>query len=132
MMTWLTMPFRAFAGFLRWWLGELAGLVPRALRRPFTGRRDSVILEPQNGPEGQGGNLYLRRGGKVEALGSFGEGVAALPAKARRGRRSGVRHRGPAQSGQRRRAAPRAAAPAVDHALRALRPARPALRQTLP
>lgn len=88
MMTWLTMPFRALAAFLRWWLGELAGLVPRALRRPFMGRREAVILEPLNGPDSQGGSLYLRRGGKVETLGSFGEGVAALPAKARRGRRS--------------------------------------------
>lgn len=88
MMTWVKMPFRALAAFLDWWLGELAGLVPRFLRRPFSRRGETIILEPADQPGGEGGRLFLQRGKAVEALGAFGDGLAQLPAKARRSRRS--------------------------------------------
>lgn len=88
MMPWLKMPFGLLGAFLQWWLSELAGLIPRSLRRPLSGRGETVILEPAGDAEGQSGSLFLRRGEGVEALGSFGEGLAALPAKARRGRRT--------------------------------------------
>ena len=88
MMTWLKLPFHVFGAFLRWWLAELAGLVPRGLRRPLTGRGETVVLEPAGDVEAESGSLFLRRGEEVEALGSFGEGLAALPAKARRGHRT--------------------------------------------
>ncbi len=88
MMTWLKLPFGLLGAFLHWWLAELAGLIPRGLRRPLSGRGETIILEPAGDAEGESGSLFLRRGESVEALGSFGEGLAALPAKARRGRRT--------------------------------------------
>ena len=90
MITWLKMPFDLIGAFLGWWLSELAGLIPRGLRRPLSGRRETVVLEPSGDAAGESGQLFLRRGEEVEALGGFGEGLAALPAKARRGRRTVV------------------------------------------
>jgi len=38
-----------FRRFYRWWLGELAGLVPRWLRRRFTAPKDRLVLLPGEG-----------------------------------------------------------------------------------
>jgi general secretion pathway protein L len=66
--------------FLRWWLSQLAELLPRSLRRSGAGQDDAVLVTPI-GLLGQGIDavaLDLRRNGRETELGRFSLGAADL------------------------------------------------------
>jgi general secretion pathway protein L len=66
--------------FLRWWLSQLAELMPRRLRRSGAAGDDAVLVTPI-GLVGQGieaVSLALRRNGRETALGRFPLGAADL------------------------------------------------------
>ena len=66
--------------FLRWWISQLAELLPRSLRRSGAGRDDAVLVTPI-GLLGQGIDavaLDLRRNGRETELGRFSLGAADL------------------------------------------------------
>ena len=61
--------------FGQWWFGELAALLPAALRRVVTGQKPDLILEPRNG------RIFFHscHGGKVEGLGDCDVEAEDLP-----------------------------------------------------
>jgi general secretion pathway protein L len=58
--------------FLAWWLGQLAELLPRWLRRPAAGNADALVIEPV-GPLGHAAavTVILRRNGSETLVGQF-------------------------------------------------------------
>lgn len=68
--------------FLGWWFGQLAELLPRALRRADPTTADATVITPLIAPDGSVGEVAvgLRRGGKETLLGHFAAGASsALP-----------------------------------------------------
>ena len=95
MMTWLKLPFGLLGAFLHWWLAELAGLIPRGLRRPLSGRGETIILEPSYREVTES----YRNSSVIRATISSGQsrrspGANSTSARIRRGRASSSRHSG--------------------------------------
>lgn len=66
--------------FLKWWVGQLAALLPPSLRRSAAASGDAMILSPP-APLGRGAeavSVVLRRSGRETPLGRFGLSPAAL------------------------------------------------------
>ncbi|MGH7109792.1 MAG: hypothetical protein ACREFK_05130, partial [Stellaceae bacterium] len=66
--------------FLKWWVGQLAALLPVVLRRPAAASGDAMVVIPPT-PLGRGVEAVtvgLRRNGKETPLGRFGLSPAAL------------------------------------------------------
>jgi general secretion pathway protein L len=66
--------------FFTWWVGQLADLLPRQLRRPAFSAADALVITPI-GPLGGGVEAIaagLRRNGKATPLGHFGLGAIGL------------------------------------------------------